>query len=469
MDFETLSEEFMYRLQYGGWSLRFFNEPDTRLKYPKHWEFFDAGADHRFRVFSAGNRVGKSNAAAVELVQHLTGIYHEDWKGRRFDGPVNVWVVGRSSELVRQSVQPLLLGDVGDFGSGLIPHDLIDWASLTDAKKASTPISQFRVKHVNGGFSTVAFKSGEQGREAFQATALDIVWLDEEIPYDVFNECQVRLMTRKGILMYTFTPLKGRTDIIKNFSVNGEWVEGDIGNSRYIVRCSMEDVPHIDRETIDDLIASTPPFLRDARIHGIPSLGAGAIYPVPESEFVIKGFVPPPHWPRLFGFDVGGKTAAVWIAKNPADNQWHAYQEYYRERQEPSIHATAIKSKGPWIPGAIDPAARGRSQHDGKQLMKMYEDLGLNISAADNAVDAGLYTVWEMLSTDQLKVHDTCTYLLQEMRNYHRNEKGEVVKKDDHLCDAFRYAVMTRDIAKTELATRPVVLDGRPTVRPGWQ
>lgn len=468
MDFDTLYDELMFRLKYGGWSLKFFDGPDTRLKYPRHWEFFDAGADHRFRVFSAGNRVGKSLSAGCELTQHLTGLYHEDWKGRRFDGPVNVWVVGRSSELVRQSVQPLLLGEVGDFGSGLIPHDLIDWSTMTDAKKASTPISQFRVKHVNGGFSTVAFKSGEQGREAFQAAALDIVWLDEEIPYEVFNECQVRLMTRNGILMYTFTPLKGRTDIIKAFSLNGEWTEGDVGNSRYVVRCSMYDVPHLDKQTIADLEASTPPFLRDARIHGIPALGAGAIYPVPESEFVIPGFAVPKHWPRLFGFDVGGKTAAVWIAKDPEANQWHAYQEYYRERQEPSIHATAIKSKGPWIPGAIDPASRGRSQADGQQLIKMYDDLGLKISPAINAVDAGLYTVWEMLSTDQLKVHDTCSFLLQEMRNYHRNEKGDVVKKDDHLCDALRYAVMTRDIAKTELATRPVQLNSLPTVKPGW-
>jgi hypothetical protein len=85
--------------------------------------------------------------------------------------------------------------------------------------------------------------------------------------------------------------------------------------------------------------------------------------------------------------------------------------------------------------------------------MQMYEDLGLNIQKAVNAVEAGLYTVWEMLSTDQLKVHDNCTGLLEEIRSYRRDEKGHVVKQDDHRADAWRYAIMTRDIACVELNT----------------
>lgn len=464
LSLHEILQELDHRINFGGWKTRFFNTPTTKQDYVKHWEFFSAGKDHPFRLFSAGNRCGKSLAASVELVQHLNGDYHPLWDGKVFDGPVNVWIVGRTAELIRQTLQPLLLGDVGRWGSGLIPKDDLDLETMTDAKRASTPITSFRVKHKNGGYSTVAFKSGEQGREAFQAAALDIVWLDEEIPFDVYNECQVRLMTRKGISMATFTPLKGSTDLVQTFAVNGNFTEGDVGNGKYVVRCSMYDVPHLERATIEQLEASTPPFLRDARIHGIPALGAGAIYPVPESEFVIPSFSIPNHWPRLFGLDVGGKTAAVWLAKNPDTNQWHAWGEYYKERAEPSIHAAAILARGKWIPGAIDPASRGRSQIDGQQLMEMYSNLGLNVKPAVNAVEAGLYTVWEMLSTDQLKIHDNCTYLLQEIRGYHRDEKGHVVKKNDHLCDALRYSVMTRDIAITELKTKPIVLSGLPTV-----
>jgi len=85
--------------------------------------------------------------------------------------------------------------------------------------------------------------------------------------------------------------------------------------------------------------------------------------------------------------------------------------------------------------------------------MQMYSDLGLHLTPAINAVEAGLYTVWELLSTGRLKVFSSCTYLLQEMRNYQRDEKGKVKKVDDHCVDACRYAIMTRDIAKTKLSS----------------
>lgn len=445
---------------------KFFNDPETRTRYPKHWEFFDAGANFPVRLYTAGNQVGKSITCGTELTYHLTGVYPDDWKGKRFTRPVNCWVVGKSSELVRQTIQPTLLGNLGEFGTGLIPLEALDMESMTDVKRTSTPITSFRVKHINGGYSTVSFKSGEQGREAFQAATLDIVWCDEEIPFDVFNECLVRLMVRKGIMMYSFTPLKGTTEVIRMFMVNGNFVEGDVGSGRYVVRCSMYDVPHQSKEAIENLIASTPPFLRDARIHGIPALGAGAIYPVPESEFVIAPQAIPAHWKRCYGLDVGGKTAAAWIAIDPDSGEMWTYAEYYKEREEPSIHTAGIKAKGDWIPGAIDPASRGRSQIDGQQLMQMYTDLGLNLTPALNAVESGLYTVWELLSTGRLKVFSSCTYLLQELRGYQRDEKGKVVKQNDHVMDAWRYAVMTRDIAITELRLN-TQLNSKPTVG-GW-
>jgi phage terminase large subunit-like protein len=462
LSLEDILEELQRRKTEGGWSERLFSEPNTRELYKKAWEFFDAGKEYNTRLFTAGNQVGKSITCATELVMHLTGDYHPLWQGKRFDKPVDAWIVGRTSELVRQTVQPLLLGQTPNFGTGLIPKINLDLSTLTDAKKASTGISTFRVVHKSGGFSTVSLKSGEQGREAFQAATLDLVWCDEEIPYDVFNECQVRLMVKKGLMLYSFTPLKGTSEVITSFMVDGTFQEGAVGSGRYVVRCSMYDVPHQSKESIEQLIASTPPYLREARVHGIPSLGSGAIYPVPESEFVVKSFPIPDHWPRLYGMDVGAKTAAVWLAYDPDGKQWHTYGEYYKEREEPSIHTSAIKLRGEWIPGAIDPASRGRSQIDGQQLMQMYSDLGLHLKPAINAVEAGLYTVWEMLSTDKLKVHDSCTGLLQEIKAYHRDEKGNVVKRNDHRIDSWRYAVMTRDIAKVKLVNKPAV-SGIPT------
>jgi hypothetical protein len=83
---------------------------------------------------------------------------------------------------------------------------------------------------------------------------------------------------------------------------------------------------------------------------------------------------------------------------------WFLYAEHYRGHAEPSVHAAAIRARGEWIPGCIDPAARGRSQDDGKKLTDSYRDLGLELYLADHAVEAGIFDVYQRLSTGTLKV-----------------------------------------------------------------
>jgi hypothetical protein len=135
---------------------------------------------------------------------------------------------------------------------------------------------------------------------------------------------------------------------------------------------------------------------------------------------------------------------------------WFLYTEHYRAQAEPSIHATAIKARGEWVPGVIDPASRGRSQTDGHALLDIYLQLGLKVVPADNRVtgeEGGLYAVWERLSTGRLKVFRTLQNWQREYRLYRRDEKGKVVKKDDHLMDATRYLVMS---GREHAITQPV-------------
>lgn len=210
------------------------------------------------------------------------------------------------------------------------------------------------------------------------------------------------------------------------------------------VMVSWEDVPHLSEDQKASILAGIPPWQRDSRSKGVPQLGSGAIYAVPESDITCAPFEIPKYWPRSYGFDVGwNRTAAVWLAHDRDTNKYYAYDEYYRGQAEPSVHAAAIKRRGAWIPGAIDPAARGRSQTDGSQLLQLYLDLGLDVEKADNTREAGIYAVWELLSQGGLKIFRTCANTLSEYRLYRRDEKGQVVKKNDHLMDALRYNVMS--------------------------
>ena len=214
--------------------------------------------------------------------------------------------------------------------------------------------------------------------------------------------------------------------------------------SRYVVMATWDDAPHLTEAQKKELWESIPPYQRDARSKGIPQLGSGAIYPVPESEIVVDDFELPVYWPRVYALDVGwNRTAALWGAWDRESDYVYLYSEHYRGQAEPPIHAAAIRARGSWIPGVIDPAARGRGQKDGEQLFQDYRDLGLDLSMANNAVEAGIYQVWTRLSTGRLKVFKSCINWLAEFRLYRRDEKGKIVKEFDHLMDDTRYLIVS--------------------------
>jgi len=438
--------------------LRFFED---RNLYPKHHEFMASGLQFRQRNFIAANRIGKSTVAECELTMHLTGIYPDWWTGKKFTRAQDWWVVCVDSDTIKATVQPALLGKIGEFGTGFIPKSKLDFSTLKDATKSDTLVSSFRVKHKSGKFSTVEFKSAQSGRAAFQGSKRSI-WIDEECPEDIYVECLARTMDDSGIennpeadiLMMTFTPLKGLTPVIKNFygEIGFTTESKEVGEGKFSVNATWDDAPHLSDADKKMLWASIPPYQREARSKGMPSLGSGVIYPVPESTYVIEPIQIPKHWKKMYGLDVGWKrTAAVWLAIDPDTNLIYVYSEHYMGEAEPSVHAAAIRARGEWIPGVIDSAANGRTQTDGENLMQMYKDLGLKIQNADKAVESGIYTVWQLLSQGQIKVFSTCTNFMNEIRLYRRDEKGKIVKENDHLMDSWRYAIMGRDIATTEL------------------
>jgi terminase large subunit-like protein len=203
-------------------------------------------------------------------------------------------------------------------------------------------------------------------------------------------------------------------------------------------------VPHLDPAEKIALLATTPLFQREARTKGIPQLGAGAIYQLPESELKISPFDLPKHWPRCWGMDTdagAGWTAVVWLALDRETQTLYLYDCYKRQREEPTLHAATIKARGDWIPGVGDAAALVMTQQDAEQLVALYRRLGLDIILPDKAVETGLQEVWEYMSAGRFKVFASCEAWFQEYRLYHRGENGRIVKTNDHLMDATRYAV----------------------------
>jgi len=414
--------------------------PDTgplrRELYAKHLEFFRAGSSYRERLMLAANRIGKTESVGgYELSLHLTGWYPAWWEGRRFERPIRAWASGDTGLTVRDIIQFKLLGPTTALGTGLIPAECIERAPRAPGRADS--IDTIYVRHKSGGISECGLKSYEQGSISFQGTEKDVIWLDEEPPLDVYTECLLRTMTNDGMIMCTFTPLLGMSDVVLQFMPGGQLTERAPNATKYTVMATWDDAPHLNEQAKKDLWASIPPFQRDARSKGIPQLGAGAIYPVPESEFTFDPFPIPDWWPRGYGMDVGWNcTAGIWGAyEREIDCLW-LYHAAKGGHDEPAVHVAKFKAAGDWIPGFIDPASRGRGQTDGRQLLADYRDLGLHLSVADNGVESGLYAVWNRLSTGRLKVAKSLSAWFAEFRLYRRDDKGRVVKENDHLMDA---------------------------------
>lgn len=192
-----------------------------RELYTKHLEFFKAGNEHQERGAIAGNRCGKTILSCYETTLHLTGLYPEWWEGHRFNHPVDWWAASDTSETTRDILQYEFLGSFSDIGSGMIPKHLIV-GEPTRRRGIADAFDTVQVRHASGGISTLGFKSYDQGREKFQGTAKHGISLDEEPSEAIYFECLTRLMTTNGLMICTFTPLQGMSEIVMRYLYNKE-------------------------------------------------------------------------------------------------------------------------------------------------------------------------------------------------------------------------------------------------------
>lgn len=424
---------------------------------PKHAAFFAAGKDYPERLFLAANRVGKSICGAFEVSCHATGLYPSWWNGKVFDGPTDGWVVGPDARTVRDTIQKELLGGIGEWGTGMLPASSLGQCSTLQGTPGA--VDTVRVRHVSGGWSTIGFKNYKQDILAFMGTSRHYVWCDEECPREIWNECNIRTATTNGILLATFTPLQGLTRMVVDFCKNADFLLGarpiaalssdddeeeTVGNGRNkaVIQAGWDDAPWLTEEMKRRLYEDTPEHLREARSKGIPSMEAGNVFSTQLESVVCDPFQIPDNWPRMYALDVGwNKTAAVWAALDPNSDTLYFYDEHYQGQQEPHHHAYAIKSRGDWIHGVIDPATRGRSQVDGTKLWRLYKEHGLKLFLAKNEREAGIQALSQRFSTGKLRVFKTLRNFQKEYMLYRRDHSGQVVDENDHLMDAARYVV----------------------------
>ena len=118
--------------------------------------------------------------------------------------------------------------------------------------------------------------------------------------------------------------------------------------SRAIITATIDDAFHFTEEQRAEIIKAYPAHERDARTKGVPSLGSGRVFPVPEESIAIEHRDFPGHWPRIGGMDFGWDHpfAAVELVWDRDSDVLYVSRIYRLREASPIIHAAALRAWG---------------------------------------------------------------------------------------------------------------------------
>jgi phage terminase large subunit-like protein len=416
--------------------------------------FFSAGVDHRERMVLAGNRTGKTLSGTFETACHATGEYPEWWGGLEFNFPPTIWCLGVDAPQVKNVLQREIFGVLGENGfdgTGWIPRERI--AGFSRSQQLPGLASEVAIFHENGGTSMVSFRSYSQsnkgaGTTPFAGSSVDFCLVDEQ-PSDpeLHGQLVTRLMTGNrghgGSIVYSMTPELGYTELIRSFLETRQ-------PHQHLTQVTWADCPHLTPEIQEQILSSIPEWQRDMRRNGVPFMGSGRIFTIPEERIIVDPFEIPDWWTWLAAIDFGISHPTAWVkcAYDPESDVVYIVQTYREKGKSVNEIAPFIRgaSQG-FIPTVYPHDGDNREKGSGKTLAELYREAGVDMSMKfrnldkdqSNFVEPGLVTMDERLRTDRLKVFRNCTPFIEEYRRYHRDEKGQIVKVDDDTIDAARY------------------------------
>ena len=288
-------------------------------------------------VLIGGNRSGKTDTGAFAVAR--LSVHNLSIIAKKFNETPLVWVVGQRLE------------DCGEIQwkqklKRLIPEREIDQDGISWRNKAMDHPAMIRLR---SGVE-IHFKAAEQGRKAFQRTAIRLVWQDEQMPADVAGETDVRCIDLKAPKIKTLTPIDPDPYLeVKYNDPPKGWIFEEI---------SIDDNRksrggYLDDEEVDRMIEEWPEELVETRRHGKFAGFDGLIYQSFRRSLHVLPDKDEPVFqtlshdaPRYLGVDFGVSApfAAVWLTRTH-DGVWVAYDEHFRARQPIETHIQTIRAK----------------------------------------------------------------------------------------------------------------------------
>ncbi len=434
-------------------------------------EAMNLSKDNRVIGLICGNQCGKTETSMAVVAMHLTGLYPSYYTGRRFAKAPLICIAGENANHNRMSLQKKLFGTdnrqlKNEMGSGMIPLDLIIEDSV--AGDRGTSVKTCKVKHTSGEYSSLEFRAYSDGREAIQGFSADMIVIDEQPPEDFWSEALVRTTATSGLVMCSFTPLKGFDGLVStlwNLPEDTESLPLRVKKDKpwAMVNAGWMDCPHISQEQIDNLAVGLNDSQLQARKYGTPYLGEGRVFPVEVSKTTYENMdlSVRKDWKHLISVDFG-------FTRDPMALLFSAWDEendviYIIKEWKGNVNTVEELASQIWALHRDTPVAWPR---DGNATMGGFKggdtvagklmDLNVNLlpkaftnprgldGKKNNHIEPGIVEINSRIMEGRLKINEKCKELLSEMDKY-AYEKGKIKpKQEDHLIDSLRYNVMTQ-------------------------
>ncbi len=446
-------DEIIYKLNLVKNEIENRNKYDFLSKYNKGDKVHEKQmlfhkCDKKNRWVFGGNRSGKTECGAVETVWLARGI-HPFRENKQVSG----WVVSLSKQVQRDVAQEKILH--------YLRPDWIEKIVMSSGRQDSAEsgiIDFILVKNVFGTLSKIGFKSCDQGREKFQGSSLDFVWFDEEPPYDIYQECRMRVLDRRGIIFGTMTPLKGLTWVYNEIYLNDK-------NDPQVWSIEMEwaDNPYLDQYEISEMSAAMSEEELQSRRYGKFMQCGGLVYnEFDERVHVIDPFDVPKEWQDTISIDPGlnNPLSAHWYAQD-YDGNVYVIAEHFDKGKDVYYHANRIKEiskRLDWhytngkLSALIDSAAMQRTLASSKSVVELFYENDILVNPRVNKdMFSGINTVKRYLKDGEGKAHlfifKTCTNLIRELKSYWWGDNDLPIKRDDHCLDEMRYYLMDKQLS----------------------
>lgn len=342
-------------------------------------------------IFQAGNQVGKSLAAFVELSRAVTGQDpHDKYPKENGIGIVVGWDESHIGVVIhkylfRRGAFKLIRDKVTGDWRAWKPWLPEDKARIKETKDAPPLIPKRYIKDIaweskrENIFSEVKFTNGwilyarSSRGEPMAGIQADIVLFDEDLQRpEWFNEMMGRLLMRNGKLRWSALPLS-KNDALVNLVERANEEAANENPEAVAIRATVFDNPFMTEEARNDAIKSWKAMGEDVyrqralgelvtdshlmypkfSIHQHDAIKTGPLATPVQKIITENNGVPPADWCRYLAIDPGHSTCAVTFFAVPpptVGDQVVCYDELYLRQCDAQMLAKKVHEKIQFTP-----------------------------------------------------------------------------------------------------------------------